>query len=576
MFLRPSSVVSGAMATPTPTPTTTMTMTPTTTTRRRRGRRIFARRSARELLLAAVGTIAFAATVLNQYRLAWGTTTTTSTRTSSSSSSSSSWWWWWWRYHGDHEGDSDSSSTEAIQQEIRSILRYKGGGGGGGAAFDRAQQLQGSPVLRAAAPGTEHVDDAANGSDEDQNHDGNPRNGESFSACLLWMDDNFRLTEWVAYHYYMMNLRYVVVAVDPRSRTDPWDALDKWKARMTIEVWTHDANFTDLNFAIQEGDSPRRKTKRLIQRQGAFYQACAMHLKALNRTWTSFHDSDEFLVVTPQANVSQQSIARRPGAVLRIVQKYGRHQPQRAPSSPPPPGFNHVPANASLPALNGTTPGDDNNNNNNNDNADDPRNWVRWFSSKPCMTIPRVLFSAVPSRPEDVTNNVPSIVEAHQFATLAYRYQATPTKGDTDGAAKSIVDLSRLPWDADRFSKGGSAHRPFKNDTVCAHQFPPTGVLPLVIHHYLGSWEAFSFRDDARKGGLRTREKWEERSALQGGGINDGARPWIRGVVRMVGNDAAVELLKGAGLPPGYQKSDNETLEWASRKPELLANANRN
>jgi hypothetical protein len=49
------------------------------------------------------------------------------------------------------------------------------------------------------------------------------RNGEegedkSFSACLLIMDDNHRLSEWIAYHHFALPLRHLVVTVDPRNR----------------------------------------------------------------------------------------------------------------------------------------------------------------------------------------------------------------------------------------------------------------------------------------------------------------------------------------------------------------------
>jgi hypothetical protein len=37
---------------------------------------------------------------------------------------------------------------------------------------------------------------------------------ETFSACILFMDDNPRLVEWLVYHFFALNLREVVVAVD--------------------------------------------------------------------------------------------------------------------------------------------------------------------------------------------------------------------------------------------------------------------------------------------------------------------------------------------------------------------------
>lgn len=38
---------------------------------------------------------------------------------------------------------------------------------------------------------------------------------ESFAACLIVMDDNHRLVEWLAYHYWALPLRRLVIAVDP-------------------------------------------------------------------------------------------------------------------------------------------------------------------------------------------------------------------------------------------------------------------------------------------------------------------------------------------------------------------------
>jgi hypothetical protein len=164
----------------------------------------------------------------------------------------------------------------------------------------------------------------------------------------------------------------------------------------------------------------------------------------------------------------------------------------------------------------------------------------------------------------------PSLADAAgRLDTIRYRYQATPReRGKTDGLAKAVVDVSRLPPGVLEIAPDGSAHRPFRSDAVCRHAFPPAQVLPLVIHHYLGSWEAFSFRDDARKGTLRTREKWEARSGLRDGGRNDDAAAWLSEFAAWVGPDQAKRLLQGAGLPPGYAMSEQETAGWASKAPK--------
>ena len=62
----------------------------------------------------------------------------------------------------------------------------------------------------------------------------------SFSACLLVMDENFRLQEWIAFAYFTLRLRYIVVTVDPRSKQLPTKVLDLFRSElnMTILEWS--------------------------------------------------------------------------------------------------------------------------------------------------------------------------------------------------------------------------------------------------------------------------------------------------------------------------------------------------
>jgi len=115
---------------------------------------------------------------------------------------------------------------------------------------------------------------------------------DSFSACILILDENHRLSEWLAYHYYLLPLRYLVVAIDPHSVTSPTRILDKWRSRIDIVEWT-DANFTINNLLISEGDPAHVKTRKHRNRQNSFYPACMRHLKDKGRGWTAFHDVDE-------------------------------------------------------------------------------------------------------------------------------------------------------------------------------------------------------------------------------------------------------------------------------------------
>jgi hypothetical protein len=66
------------------------------------------------------------------------------------------------------------------------------------------------------------------------------RDDSSFSACLLVMDENFRLQEWIAYAYLTLPLRYLVVTVDPKSKVSPTEKLDIFRSElnMTIIEWS--------------------------------------------------------------------------------------------------------------------------------------------------------------------------------------------------------------------------------------------------------------------------------------------------------------------------------------------------
>lgn len=85
--------------------------------------------------------------------------------------------------------------------------------------------------------------------------------------------------------------------------------------------------------------------------------------------------------------------------------------------------------------------------------------------------------------------------------------------------------------------------------------------VPIGIYHYLGSWESYSYRDDARDGYIRSSEKWETLAKLKEGGSDDYVRYWIQGFVKLVGEETAKVLLQDAGLPRNYKKPLNTTIK---------------
>ena len=283
---------------------------------------------------------------------------------------------------------------------------------------------------------------------------------------------------------------------------------------MTILEWT-DSNFTNASLWRHETDSHDVKKSKHRQRQNEFYQACAWHLHQQNRTWTSFHDTDEFLTIN--GDVMGNDVMQTSGFILDSIKKYA------AKVEP-----NHT-------------------------------YWQTHYNQT-CITIPRTLYGAVDSNKTEVEQNVPTeIVDPWRLDTLRWRYRAT-ARGEIEGLAKSVMDVSKI-LKAD-FNGGGNAHRVLKR--ICPSPWIKYKDSPLGIHHYLGGWEAYSFREDARKGTLRSHDVWLERSQQQKGGPDDIMRPWIQGFVSAVGESEARRLLHDAGLPSNYRVDRNVTASWKS------------
>ena len=68
----------------------------------------------------------------------------------------------------------------------------------------------------------------------------NNNHNRGLSACLLLNDENPRLPEWLAYHYHILPLRSLIIAIDPSSRLSPDTILKRWtntELGLDIQVW---------------------------------------------------------------------------------------------------------------------------------------------------------------------------------------------------------------------------------------------------------------------------------------------------------------------------------------------------
>jgi hypothetical protein len=325
----------------------------------------------------------------------------------------------------------------------------------------------------------------------------------SVSACLLVMDDNHRLVEWIAYHYFVMPLRHLILLPDSKSRTSPMEIVQRWKPYMSIDVWNDDDMMTDAlrEFAKSKENSSDPGDGFLVHthRQETFYKQCAVHLQAKQRTWTIFSDVDEYWVISedvvPDFDVRMQTS----GAILNLLDKIRQvdhpnadiYKGQSIIFSSPKGFYSRLLAHV--------------------------LQFLLCQTSGNCITTYRTLFGTVESTTSEISHNVPTdIVNPKQFDTLRYRYHQ---KYENNQHGKAMADVSSIERLASRGFHGGL------NGTrrVSLHRFMPFCRPPtyypralIRIHHYLGSWEAYSFRQDRRKGGDKNRQVWEEQAAVQG------------------------------------------------------------
>jgi Glycosyl transferase family 2 len=133
----------------------------------------------------------------------------------------------------------------------------------------------------------------------------------TFSACLLVRDDNDIINEWIAYHYHVLRMRRLIVAVDPNSETSPSDVLVAWSKLINITLWT-DEHYMPKDF-LETGKAPMTEMKDITKfgeiseseniainnhryRQRVFLGKCLKKVKEERRTWAVHIDTDEYIV----------------------------------------------------------------------------------------------------------------------------------------------------------------------------------------------------------------------------------------------------------------------------------------
>jgi hypothetical protein len=329
---------------------------------------------------------------------------------------------------------------------------------------------------------------------------------KEFSACLLVMDDNAYLIEWLAYHYHSLPLRRLIVARDPRSRTSPSEILARYEGLMDITEWQDKHYFPEIvQMSIMKKepwDALRPNANKLVDlhrfRQRYFYSSCMKQLQQENQTWTALVDSDEFIVLNRNS----------------VLWNYKRS----------------VKSTTILVALKRAT-------------------FARELRYSPCVSMPRLFFGTKESTVREVQNSVPDGFNGSEFLTFHRRYTPNPQDVRTNRAGKAMMDVSRVDPEELR-PININPHVPLKS--VCGQdsQWIQSKKALFVVHHYVGTFEQWSFRQDPRKtpNGTRSREQFHQLAFDKN--EDDNIRPWLGGLIDELGYDRTRLLLLGVGQLP--------------------------
>ena len=322
-----------------------------------------------------------------------------------------------------------------------------------------------------------------------------PPINESFAACLLIMDDNHYLVEWLAYHYQFMPLRRLIVAVDPKSNTSPADILNRYSSRglIDISIW-NDSDF----FFPTEQEKAKSDTKIHRLRQNRFIGTCCKTLREEDWTWTMHIDTDEYIVPNPYAFPVSTIRRRNEQTLYRML--------------------------------------------------NDPQNEA-IRSRSACHPMARLNMGTHESSNELVNKDVPLGFNGSDYMTMRYRW---PQNYHGMKPGKAMVDLSRVPRDYN-YSQPHNPHRPLTGICMDENTFLPIRESSFVVYHYAGTYEQFTARIDSRK--RRNMDTYNARSFDSWS--DDSARFWLEGFVKGMGPKLATELLENAGGVAKIQNSSS-------------------
>ena len=355
-----------------------------------------------------------------------------------------------------------------------------------------------------------------------------PTRQNGFAACLMFKSDNDLLYEFIAYHYLIMPLRYIVVGTDVGNQQDPEIVLKRWKdfgLQYKIIPASDFHHFPEPRPKKDETEATKTHHQ-FMNRQKGFIRSCTSLLKDQSQwntthpiQFTMFVDSDEFVTWNtfsqdePRAenDLDRTWIRNR----QRLLPFYETHNSTWTVLD-----FLHRESDYWAPENRNNTI---------------------------CYTIPRLRFGALRNHSctkkdtptldgllahpnTTTTTNKNQIPQLGHLSTIQYLQHAPKGHFASNKFGKVLVDLSRIPHETlMSLSPPRNIHRPWKD--YCGYASKPHGHALLRINHYLADWERYSARKDAR----RSKAYWEETAYLHDGeSCHDSTHRWLHRFVQNV------------------------------------------
>ena len=368
------------------------------------------------------------------------------------------------------------------------------------------------------------------------------------------------LDEWIAYHYLTLPLRHLVIAVDPDSVTTPTSIINKWKdlVGLDVEIW-HDKDYrTSDDFVtsvIDKVDAMKTNDDEMMielhrRRQRAFYGTCLQHHKNFGRSWVALVDDDEYIAFNSiykdaEDDDHDNENVRRillPKAHQKKISEFISENPDT-------------------------------------------------FQDKSCFPMTRTLFGPKLLMPTSTTRedkgddddgvndddyNILELFQEQQkveeedtssftkdLKTLKYFYHDVYGEQSMNGHLKVMINVRQFTEEELLPENIWSVHRPSKVhcppiDYYHTPEMDETSIFR--VHHYLGSWEDFSGRVDARRNKDVFDTKAEASSRF--GPNTEINLSWLNQFIQEVGLHTATKLLS---RPPS---STTTTTTDVTHQPE--------